>query len=713
MRALILILAALPAWGAAYTCTSAASGNWKAISWTNCNSGYPDNNRGGGDTYAAILADGHAVTLSSSDSIDIGASGDSTSIALTLQGTSTLTGVGATLRLRGNAVYTRLNAAPDTAVSFTAASSWIWDATAASAPTTTHYRWGPSGGHFGFRYISFDSSSMSSNITGGAGVGFADCNDYGAPADFFYCGSLIASNSTFSYIGDADVSMWNPHPSGANPSVRWDVVNSRFDHCGKIYTTSGLTFSTDSYFRHSGNVHTDTTGSIVMQVGFANAIGTGTRLITGNHFDKAVGSGQMFLPTVTISDNHFGGTLVGVVSSGATALFARNIFRSPTAAGNQYVTVPSEAFTDTLFVWDSETNNPHFLKLDDAGTFDIGVTGNIFEYTGNGVTDDGGDLILIANIPAADVRTVTATGNLAIPSPFEFSPGTFVTFFGDNSANWRLASDNNTVFTGCASASCTTGGGWWSLMEGGGAPADVGAGKVTSAKNNIGWDYSERLPMFWEHTHSTATDIFAPASADYNLMWNVVQTANIPTTRTNSGYGYNAAMSVAAGGAGGAGEHDTHIDPRFADTTRSYETFDSAYLGHTASAWVTSTAYVVGDTVSITDAAYREGKTVNFRCIAGHTSGASTEPGSGADWRTNWEFATVGSMATAMATGATVTDGAIDCVACSYPAAMIKWIKRGFVPQNPAAWKAGESGVTPGAVSMSARGPAMVGAIGQ
>jgi hypothetical protein len=50
--------------------------------------------------------------------------------------------------------------------------------------------------------------------------------------------------------------------------------------------------------------------------------------------------------------------------------------------------------------------------------------------------------------------------------------------------------------------------------------------------------------------------------------------------------------------------------------------------------WVTSTSYVVGDK--------RLGKaagafvTATYLCIAGHTSGASTEPGVGADWETVW-----------------------------------------------------------------------------
>ncbi len=48
----------------------------------------------------------------------------------------------------------------------------------------------------------------------------------------------------------------------------------------------------------------------------------------------------------------------------------------------------------------------------------------------------------------------------------------------------------------------------------------------------------------------------------------------------------------------------------------------------TPSAWQTSAGYVVGDFVV--------NSSVNYYCIAAHTSGSSTEPGVGASWETNW-----------------------------------------------------------------------------
>uniref|UniRef100_A0A6M3IFK3 Putative tail tubular protein n=1 Tax=viral metagenome TaxID=1070528 RepID=A0A6M3IFK3_9ZZZZ len=47
-------------------------------------------------------------------------------------------------------------------------------------------------------------------------------------------------------------------------------------------------------------------------------------------------------------------------------------------------------------------------------------------------------------------------------------------------------------------------------------------------------------------------------------------------------------------------------------------------------AWVVDKAYVSGNMVSSDSS--------NYRCILGHTSGAGSEPGSGASWETYWEL---------------------------------------------------------------------------
>lgn len=63
--------------------------------------------------------------------------------------------------------------------------------------------------------------------------------------------------------------------------------------------------------------------------------------------------------------------------------------------------------------------------------------------------------------------------------------------------------------------------------------------------------------------------------------------------------------------------------------------------------WVTSTAYVVGEKVSNDGSSYV--------CILGHTSGASSEPGTGGSWSTYWNL--IASKGDTGATGATGAQG--------------------------------------------------------
>lgn len=69
--------------------------------------------------------------------------------------------------------------------------------------------------------------------------------------------------------------------------------------------------------------------------------------------------------------------------------------------------------------------------------------------------------------------------------------------------------------------------------------------------------------------------------------------------------------------------------------------YDGGQVLHTTSttsAWVTATAYAVGDFVKNDD--------VIYRCISAHTSGATTEPGTGESWEDKWVADTTYEIAT-------------------------------------------------------------------
>jgi len=81
-----------------------------------------------------------------------------------------------------------------------------------------------------------------------------------------------------------------------------------------------------------------------------------------------------------------------------------------------------------------------------------------------------------------------------------------------------------------------------------------------------------------------------------------------------------------------------------AHTSSSSADLSKFTLFYKTTSWLTSTAYAVGAYVGITVSGnYRW-----FRCKSAHTSGASTQPGTGASWTTYWtEYSTIPSHSTA------------------------------------------------------------------
>lgn len=95
-------------------------------------------------------------------------------------------------------------------------------------------------------------------------------------------------------------------------------------------------------------------------------------------------------------------------------------------------------------------------------------------------------------------------------------------------------------------------------------------------------------------------------------------------------------------------------------------------------AWVTATAYVVGD--------LRAGKAAGsytqrvYECTVGHTSGATTEPGVGVDWATVWEEASDSSQG---AMPEDLKQAAVE---------LLEWVRR--APEYTGVQTEGEDGMT-------------------
>jgi hypothetical protein len=74
-----------------------------------------------------------------------------------------------------------------------------------------------------------------------------------------------------------------------------------------------------------------------------------------------------------------------------------------------------------------------------------------------------------------------------------------------------------------------------------------------------------------------------------------------------------------------------------------------------------------------------------------------------------WEPASLYDLRTAIVAGSVYTDGAIGCAGCTAIQALVKWVQKGFTPQNPALWCAGHDGEAIGAVPFCAKGRVMIG----
>jgi hypothetical protein len=216
----------------------------------------------------------------------------------------------------------------------------------------------------------------------------------------------------------------------------------------------------------------------------------------------------------------------------------------------------------------------------------------------------------------------------------------------------------------------------------------------------IGWDINSNS--------SLNLDVCPPAKCDYNAALGYAAPDASCSGCTNQGNGYRGKFSSTPGA------HDLRVDPHWADYRRNVALFDSRYLGHAAPAWVSRTAYNVGDIVSSAVAGVWWGLTVNYRQVVGPgCTSTAAQPGTMvADghpsvWRASdggtgcWELASLYRLRQAMAAKSKIYDGAIQCgYGCTYIEALFHWVWRGFTPQEPRLRRAGHDGQDIGAVAM-------------
>jgi hypothetical protein len=189
-------------------------------------------------------------------------------------------------------------------------------------------------------------------------------------------------------------------------------------------------------------------------------------------------------------------------------------------------------------------------------------------------------------------------------------------------------------------------------------------------------------------------DVGAPKNLDYNTGWNYVKDVKVPNIAhyTNQAKGYAGKWSRTPG------EHDVDVDPEFLDYQRDVALFATKGLKKTASRgqWTANPdkPYAVGDTV--TNATGIEwGLPVMYRYVG---AGENPEPGLGTrekgdmgQWRKSWEWASLHYIRQAVQSQEEF--GPDDVIGH-----LVKWVRAGYAPTNPALKGAAHDGGDIGAV---------------
>lgn len=373
---------------------------------------------------------------------------------------------------------------------------------------------------------------------------------------------------------------------------------------------------------------------------------------------------------ITVENNYFAKKLTafGVTSADTFTSFTGNLIRYPADGASNW----DADMADSIMLYDSPGENPSTLNLN-AAFADRSITGNIIDVNG---APFQGDLLLLRS--TSTFQNIIKN-NIMVPQSAGLAPGKF-TSDDEQISDSDCVIEHNTYYSGVDSETQPETG----IGVG---EADTGhTGQISSFKSNLIWTTSGVTGGYkLVRQQSAKQDFVLSANCVANWGWNL--------SAGSEGDGYHAWTSYQATAIFSSGTPDDDAaagngDPQFVDSTRNTARYDIDELGTAvATAWSgSSVSYVIGDERSNDDAGYYDGDTFNYRCIADHTSGASTEPGVGASWRDEWELASLFRLREDT----------------SRIAAMITWIKEGFQVQNSDLEDAGHDGATIGAMGFLA-----------
>jgi hypothetical protein len=472
----------------------------------------------------------------------------------------------------------------------------------------------------------------------------------------------------------ADEDLWGNH------RFRWDVSHSTFTNVGAI-TGGCCGLSPGTYFRHAWNVHTNSAASEIFSSWYGNdnaALGTGTREIIGNVFDKSF-SETFPLEFFTVVGDYFaeaGGFRTPAPGHPWTR-FDGNLVRIGATAGSVGRMMVEGDFTKSILLVDADWDNQKPLSIWAAGGA-MSLRDIVVDNSGSGGTADSGELWYIAN-PASNttygVYNTLMLCNMYGTSSYEIgawadSPHSVAVLEHSLWCGGYTGSQATIAFPGLQ-----MGEGYipWS-------------GQLASVKSNIFWHPESGSNVRpWAkmaqilNLNNPTIDMCAPANCDYNTGYGMGYHATEPswTTLTGQAKGYVAKFSSPPG------VHDVDVDPRFVDYKRAVPLFYTKYLGNSPAAWSGVASYTVGNIVSSTNPTIYFGLPVAYRYQnIGACAGQNPAPGSGAHWRDCWEWATLKWLRDNIATNTLFDDTTIGVSQQDAIAVVWAWIRAGYSPTN-------------------------------
>lgn len=510
---------------------------------------------------------------------------------------------------------------------------------------------------------------------------------YGRIIDAGYIGGgrVEADYTDFSRLGYTTTPAISFYISSGTDNLY--LRNCTLDDCGPVKSAADLGATSKLIIQNTLWSRTNQ-GSSLYLFG-SSPTGAGVRTIDNNRFDKRVEC--YTIVGLSFTNNLFGATNNIAMTGYSAALFQYNILNGNT---NGPYTIDSCCY----YYSSSADPNVHPIQLGQPLAFSF--TNCVVEAM------HGSDGDLLVGGPGSGSRTAVATGNLTLPNAVGQDIGELVSPIASG-YTWTV--DHNTVTCTRPPAGTESG-----VAVYGETWAGV-AGLYNSIRSNYVYSPTGYGAVLLRHNTSTVSDpLVTPDRGDYNAGNNFI-TATGSNVQAVFAPGYfdtatpppTVAMFTSTTG---LGAHDIVCDANFVDPTRCLATFDTAYLGNSATGWATATGYVVGDIVSSSDSTFYGSATVNFRCITAHTSNAGNatngKPGASAttSWRTNWELASVYRIRTSAA----VYNASIRQAT---PRDYYVWVRAGYAPTNVLLQNAGHDGVTIGAIEYTAAASTSVGTI--